>query len=173
MNWDLEILMRVEFDVLVKYSNEYDDSFIENPIFSEIKSILKITFHTNEWIANCYKILERKRNLIDIKGLQRIQLNYSNCEKNYLLTDNYFSPFEQLDFINIGFKVNNEHKKRIRKLTRMLFDECNYHLLYEEGTNPVFKKYPIDKKSLKSRIKQPSNKNIIGKEISIIKGNKN
>ncbi len=158
----LEVLITAPFNLLIKYPNDNEDIFIENPIFFTIRQVLQIELNTIQWANECYDILAGKREL------QRIKLFYDKSKKNYILLDNYFDPLDQLDTISIGIKGADDVAEELRKVIRMLFEDCEYKIGYYEGNGQVFRYYPIDEITKKRYLKLPDNRVIKGQKIEII-----
>ncbi|MBA6316899.1 hypothetical protein [Cellulophaga baltica] len=163
MEWDIEIKLFLPKNTLVIYPDENKDEFIENPNFKAIRECLNIEIDIVDWYNRCIQIALGK------KELQKIEIYYSSDEQSYILLDNYRDPYDQLDLIGIGVKTTSELGEKVRKLTRVLNDESPYNINYCEGSNPVFKLYPIDEKT-KSRYRETQKSEyLVGKEIEIIK----
>lgn len=141
MIFDLEIRIVLPFDRLVYYPDDDDDTFFENPKFKSIRDHLGIHIDVINWVNGCHRILAGERHLHDIT------LFYARDKKSYILLDRYLDPVDQLDLINVGFKTVAEKGEVLRSLTRALNDESEYNIHYSEGSNAVFKIYPIDKES--------------------------
>ena len=158
---DVEILICAPFNLLIEYPDENEDLFVENPNFSSIKSLLQIDIDTITWANECYDILGGKREL------QSIKLFYAKDGQNYILLNNYFDPYDQLDTVDIGIKGKPEVADELRVLSRRLFDDCKYKIAYQEGNGQVFSQYPIDEFSRKRYLSVPENKYLEGKKVEI------
>jgi hypothetical protein len=167
MQWDIEIKLFLPNTILISYPDDNNDEYFENPTFKDIREYLNIEIDVNSWYNRCLQIAFGK------KELQKIELYYSKDELSYILLDNYRDPYDQLDLIGIGVKTTNELGVEIRKLTRKLNDESPYNIYYCEGSNPIFKLYPIDERT-KMRYQEPQiSEYLKGKEIKIIKADNN
>ncbi len=149
MDYDLELLYSISFSELLHYPDDNDDSFIEKTEFKNIREFLEIEIDVQDWINQCYKILQGERNL------QSITLFYSKNKENYILLDNYFDPTDQLDFVNVGIKTKNNNNKSLKTLGRKFSDICEYNISYEEGSSSIRKYYPIDEEDLRRRLHEP------------------
>ena len=149
MDYDLELLYSISFSELVCYPDENDDSFIEKVEFKNIREFLGIEIDVQDWINQCYNILQGERNL------QSITLFYSSNKENYILLENYFDPTDQLDFVHVGIKTTNKNNKSLKIFGRKFSDTCEYNISYEEGSGSIRKYYPIDEEDLRRRVHEP------------------
>ncbi|QXP54142.1 hypothetical protein [Cellulophaga sp. HaHa_2_1] len=163
IQWDIEIILTLPSTALVTFPDENKDEYYENESFKVIREFLDIDININNWYNRCTQIAFGK------KHLQKIELYYSKDDKSYILLDNYADPYDQLGLIGLGIKTTAELGADIRNLTRKLNDESNYNINYSEGSNLVFKLYPIDEKT-KSKYREPQKSDYLqGKQIEIIK----
>jgi len=161
--WDIEIKLTLPSSSLVSLPKTENNSYLENPSFKSIRDYLGIEININNWYNRCMQIPYGK------KHLQRIELYYTNDENSYILLDNYSDPYDQLGLIRIGIKTTAKLGFELRKLTRILNDECKFNINYSEGSNSVFKLYPIDEKSQKRYPESQKSEYLIDKNIVIIK----
>lgn len=167
IQWDIEITLFLPNTTLVTFPDEDKDDFIENSKFKAIREHLNIDIDIVGWYNRCIQIALGKNEL------QKIEIYYSLDELSYILLDNYRDPHDQLDLIGVGIKTTAELGSETRNLTRILNDESPYNIDYCEGSNPVFKLYPIDERS-KKRYREPQiSEYLNGKEIEIIKAGNN
>lgn len=149
MEYDLELLYTIRFSELVYYPDENDDSFVERTEFRNIRNFLEIEIDVQNWINQCYNILQGEREL------QNITLYYSKNRENYILLDNYFDPDDQLDYVNIGVKTTCKNNASLKALGRAFSDACKYNIAYKEGVSSIRMYYPIDTEGFRHLIDEP------------------
>lgn len=159
MEKDLELLFCISFSDLIYYPDKNEDIFFEINEFKCIRDFLQIKINIFDWINQCHRILEGN------KKLQCIKLFYSKNKESYILLDNYFDPFDQLDLITIGIKTINKNSSTLKILGRKFFDICEYNISYQEGCSSIRQFYPIDHEALKKVHTKPVNDLTKGKYI--------
>ena len=161
--WDIEIRLLIPSTQLVYFPDEDKDDYFENKAFKAIRDCLGIKIHIEDWYNRCLQIS------IGEKHLQRIELYYSPDENSYILLDNHADPYDQIGLVGLGIKTTAELGGQLRKLTRKLNDESNYNIHYCEGSNAVFKLYPIDEKTKEKYMEIQHSSYLEGKLIQLIK----
>jgi len=144
IQWDIEIKLTLPSSTLVTFPDiKNRKEYCENDNFRRIREYLDIQINIKNWYNRCVQISFGK------KHLQKIELYYAKDERSYILLDNYRDPYDQLGLVSIGVKTTAELGNEIRKLTRNLNDESAFNVNYIEGSNSIFKLYPIDEHTMK------------------------
>ena len=159
IQWDIEIRMAIPSSKLIYFPDQNNNEYFENESFKAIRNYLNIEIDIQSWYNRCIQIGFGKLHL------QRIELYYSKDENSYILLDNYYDKYDQLGLITIGVKTSNKLGFELRKFTRIFNDESTFNVSYEEGSNAIFKRYPIDDKT-RMRYREPQESEYLnGKEI--------
>lgn len=163
--WDLEIKMLIPFDNLVFYPDDSKDEYITESGFQKIADYLNIKIDIPELHDDLCKGLHGG------KMNPSISVYYAdNTYKNFILTDTYRDPTDQLDFILVCIRCTAENGGTIRQYAHEFYkNRCKYNVIYAEGNRVIRDHYNTDfslykagfslfKQSVKSHFKQ-KNKN--------------
>ncbi len=163
--FNLEILVMMPVTDIIEYPSEFDDNYIENKLFKQIREFLDIDI-------DVLRIMEHIGYDRGRRGNPAISIYYpTNSFEKFILLDTYIGATDQLDLIYIGFCSSCEDGGQLRKLVRKFYDEtCNYNIYYCEGTNPIGFKYRDDFRQFEKLSKERSFKTIEGKKFLFYRG---
>lgn len=163
--WDIEIKMRIPFDVLAVYPDDGVDEYNIEPTFVEIMKLLNVEFDVCRIVETLYRCRS---------GESAIEVHYSlDSFDEFIILDTYIEPTDQLDFIYIMFRSKDSKGGELRELAHRFYtDTCKYNVYYEEGYNVIKKSTNIDFTKPDKLYSKDIKKAVEGKKLILFQKNK-
>lgn len=109
---------------LVFYPDEQRDEYIPHPNFQAVMDVLSIHVPIE---AIYERYFDHPVNTGDVLVFGREE-QPGSC----IVLDTYRDPLDQLDMIRFGWRTK-ENIEEVQRLSRLLYDECEYAVCYSEG----------------------------------------
>ena len=135
--WDLEIKMKVPFDIMVFYPDDDLDKYIIEPSFQKIIDFLNININVPEIIESMYE----NRNMNSSISVYFADETF----KNFVLLDTQLDNTDQLDLIYVCIRCTAEKGGSIRNFAHDFYTkQCKYNIIYAEGNNTIRDLFNVD-----------------------------